>query len=130
MPKMPRATILSTISMAKKTKMKSSKTCRDGRKARSKGQYEALEQNHRVGATVWGEDKGMDMKEMSFMEKTWRHPLLGRKRTSEILVQWSHFTNEETGEGTGLRSCSPFFCSRKSGLLTRAPNRGRAKGSP
>ena len=33
--------------------------------------------------------------------KTWKLLLLGRERTSEILVQWSHFTDEETEAQNG-----------------------------
>ena len=48
--------------MAKKTKMKSSKTCRGRRKARSKGQHEVLEQDPgsepRCEVGTWAQTRG------------------------------------------------------------------------
>lgn len=64
---------------------------------------------------------GMDTRAQG---ETWKHLLLVRERTSEILVQGIHFTEEETAQGFP----APSICSLKASIMTRDPDGSGQRG--
>ena len=63
---------------------------------------------------------GMDTRAQG---ETWKHLLLVRERTSEILVQGIHFI-EETAHGFP----APSICSLKASIMTRDPDGSGQRG--